>query len=210
MRKKVRFFISILFGVVLLINMTGCASITKGTSQSITINTEPTGAVCTLSREGIDIAVVNPTPGSVTVDKDKDTITVLCKKDKYQNSAEALSSKVHGMTFGNILLGGVIGLAIDAGSGAMHHYQPMLTLIMVPSEFNSLSAKDEYFENMKSDYIERYSQNMTRINNKCNAIREEDTNAKSNCEKQLELAEVTKEENLTEIEKKRDSTKIVF
>ena len=54
----------------------GCATLTKGGSQTVTVDTDPSGAVCSLSREGKPVAVVNPTPGSVQVEKAKGTIAI--------------------------------------------------------------------------------------------------------------------------------------
>jgi hypothetical protein len=38
------------------------------------------------------------------------------------------------MSFGNILIGGVIGAAVDAGSGAMHHYPPPIVVVLPKAE----------------------------------------------------------------------------
>ena len=35
---------------------TGCATLTKGSNQTITVSTEPSGAICTLSRDGRIVA----------------------------------------------------------------------------------------------------------------------------------------------------------
>lgn len=60
--------------VAVLSTLAACASIVEGTDQSVTINTDPTGAKCELVRGGQTVAVVNPTPGTVQVDKSKDHI----------------------------------------------------------------------------------------------------------------------------------------
>jgi hypothetical protein len=39
---------------------------------------------------------------------------------------------MEGMTAGNIILGGVIGLGVDAASGAMNKYTPEIQVIMTP------------------------------------------------------------------------------
>src|SRR3546814_15893800 len=83
----------------------GCATITKGSDQSVTVLTDPNGAQCTFDRDGMTLAVVNPTPGTVQIEKSKDTITVRCKKEGFFETAETLDSEVQGMTFGNILFG---------------------------------------------------------------------------------------------------------
>lgn len=208
MRKRFRVLIIIVFGFIILVNISGCASIAKGTSQYITVNTNPSGATCKLLREEKTIAIVHPTPGKVVIDKDKDTINVVCKKDEYQDSAVVIPAKFQGMTFGNILIGGLIGLAVDAGSGAMHHYQPMLTITMIPESFNSISERDDFFDKLKSDYLAEYSENIKRINNRCDMIQDEKEYDKNNCRKQLKVAEANKDKHLSEIDRKRELTKV--
>src|SRR4051812_10109461 len=113
----------------------GCASIVEGTDQSVTVQTSPSGASCELKRDGTVIGVVNPTPGTITVDKSKNDIAVICKKDGYQDGSGAFSSEFQGMTFGNLLFGGIIGVAVDASSGAMHEYPASVTVVMAPNSF---------------------------------------------------------------------------
>ncbi len=205
---------NILIGIVFIVNLMGCATVTKGTSQSITINTKPIGALCTLSREGENIAIVNPTPGNVTVEKDKDNISVLCEKDGYQETPDILSSKVQGMTFGNILLGGVIGAAVDAGSGAMHQYQSMLTITLIPEKFASFEERDEFFNKMKTDYVLEYEKVIERINSKCSNFHDmtsgeyNNPQAQDSCDEPLRAAEEKKKIKLAEIEEKRSQSVI--
>ena len=89
---------------ILAISLVGllgaCASIVEGTDQSITVSSDPTEALCELTRDGKLVGVVNPTPGTVLVDKSKDDITVECSKEDYQNGVGVLSSSFEGMTVG--------------------------------------------------------------------------------------------------------------
>ena len=43
----------------------GCATLVKGSSQGVTVKTEPPGAICELSKKGKTIGIVNPTPGTI-------------------------------------------------------------------------------------------------------------------------------------------------
>src|SRR3546814_17704285 len=88
------------------------------------------------------LAVVNPTPGTVQIEKSKDTITVRCKKEGFFETAETLDSEVQGMTFGNILFGGIIGVAVDASSGAMNQYPSSVTIALVPESFTSTKRSE--------------------------------------------------------------------
>jgi hypothetical protein len=112
----------------------GCSSIIEGTSQEITINTNPAGASCALMREGQPIGSVNPTPGTVLVKKTKYDITVVCDRPGFEQATYLNHSGAAGATVGNIILGGGIGWAIDSASGADNKYDSPVNLTMVPKQ----------------------------------------------------------------------------
>jgi hypothetical protein len=98
------------------------ATIVKGTTQPVTINTEPTGAACNVVRDGGTIGVVDPTPGTVQIAKIHRPLYVNCKKSGYEEISQQVHSQFQAMTLGNILIGGIIGFGVDAISGAMYEY----------------------------------------------------------------------------------------
>jgi len=118
----------------LLLTINGCASIIEGTSQTITLNTNPPGADCALTREGVVIGRVAPTPGSVVIQKTKHDITITCAKEGYQDATYLNHSGAAGATFGNIVLGGGIGWAIDSASGADNKYDSPVNITLVPMQ----------------------------------------------------------------------------
>lgn len=109
----------------------GCATITTGTSQSISVLTAPPGAVCELKRRDTIVGVVNPTPGSVTVGKSGSDIGVSCTRADHLPAAATVRSRFQPATLGNILLGGVVGLVVDASTGASGRYPDSVSLILV-------------------------------------------------------------------------------
>jgi len=181
-------------GLVATGSLTGCATLVKGSTQSVLVNTDPQGATCSLTREGKQIAVVNPTPGTITVDKSRKAVAVSCNKSGYQESAGTITSQFQAMTFGNILFGGLIGVAIDAGSGAMNNYEPSVTLTLIPSSFGSDAQRDAFFENMKAQLTTQSDQVVERIKKKCSG---------SACDAQLKAAASARQAKLAEIETKR-------
>lgn len=108
----------------------GCASISEGTKQTVTIITDPSGATCNISQGGNLIAIVNPTPGSTTVPKSKYDLIINCKRDGYGSGVGVLRSETDGATAGNLLLGGVVGLAVDASTGAINRYPNIASIIL--------------------------------------------------------------------------------
>ena len=115
---------------VLALGLGGCATIVEGTSQNVSISTQPPGAACTVSRQGQQIAAVISTPGNVKVDKSKNDLVVTCTKEGYQPSTGVYSSTFNGTTFGNIILGGVAGAVIDASTGASYNYPQQVSIAM--------------------------------------------------------------------------------
>ncbi len=120
-------------GVVLLaLGLTNCASIIDGTTQEIVINTNPTDARCVLNRQGVSIGTVEQTPGGVTIQKTKEDITVVCDKEGYQTATHLSNSGIQGSTWGNIVLGGGVGWAIDSARGADNYYETPVNITLLP------------------------------------------------------------------------------
>ncbi|WP_350333933.1 translation initiation factor 2 [Coralliovum pocilloporae] len=116
----------------MVLTLAGCASITRGTTQQITISSNPAGAQCTVDQNGTRIADIPSTPQIITVSKSKHDLNLTCNKDGYQTAIHQIPSDVEAMTAGNLIFGGVVGLAIDAGSGAINKYDANVTVTLVP------------------------------------------------------------------------------
>ena len=121
-----------LFVVALFGSLGACSTLVEGTSQSIQVNTVPTNAKCDLFRNGAVIGTIQPTPGSVLVKKTKENIMVKCEKDGYQQGSFNNKSDFAGATAGNLILGGIVGIAIDAASGAANKYDGEVTITLQP------------------------------------------------------------------------------
>ncbi len=106
---------------------------TKGTTQQLTVNTAPQGADCVLTRQGARIAQVNPTPGTIEISKSRHDIHVRCERAGYPVAQGTLGSELEAMTFGNILIGGLVGVAVDVGTGAANKYEKSITIPLDPS-----------------------------------------------------------------------------
>lgn len=126
-----------LCGLVLLFvlfSQTGCATILSGKSQTLTVETNPPGARCELLREGRIIGSVDSTPGALTVEKTKYDLSILCRKEGFVESKGFAESGTEGATFGNIILGGGIGWAIDSAAGADNKYPELITVNLAAAE----------------------------------------------------------------------------
>jgi len=68
------------------------------------------------------------TPGSVTVHRSYDDMNVTCSKAGYIANAGSVPSGTKGMAFGNLLFGGLIGAAVDMGTGSAYDYPSPITV----------------------------------------------------------------------------------
>ncbi|MDP9195655.1 MAG: hypothetical protein M3O22_02630 [Pseudomonadota bacterium] len=110
--------------------LSACSTIVEGRSQQLYVNTNPAGAECDLTRQGMSIGRVNPTPGAIMVEKTKHDITVTCKKSGYQTATYINKSDVAGATVGNVILGGGIGWAIDSATGSDNKYETPMNITL--------------------------------------------------------------------------------
>jgi len=99
-----------------------CATVTRDSSQKFNIETTPTAANVELSTGQ---ACVSPCNLKL---KRKNGFTVTAKKEGYEPAKAVVDSRVRGGGVaggaGNILLGGLVGIAVDASSGAMNDLTP--------------------------------------------------------------------------------------
>ena len=117
--------------LALTLALVGCATITKGTTQTIAVDTPGVpGATCTIQTPSGPRGVV--TPGNVTLDKQSAALPITCTKECYVMGSSMIPSGTESMAAGNVLLGGVVGLGVDAASGAMNKYPDMFTVAMTP------------------------------------------------------------------------------
>lgn len=154
---------------LLVLSVGACSSIVEGSTQTITVVTDPPGANCTLNRAGQVIGVANPTPASVVIDKSKNDISVLCEMDEHFDGASSVESEFAGATLGNILLGGGIGVAIDAASGAMNKYPTSVTVAMVPKSFTDTVARDAFFDRQIARVSDDAAAELKKIDSECDS-----------------------------------------
>ncbi|WP_020178710.1 PEGA domain-containing protein [Methylopila sp. M107] len=112
--------------------LAGCASITRGTTEQITVNTEPQGAAVRTSMNHACPA----TPCTFQVGR-KDEFVVTASKPGYRDASVPVKTKVAGRGAagfaGNLLVGGVIGMGVDAATGAtLEHYPSPVVIALEP------------------------------------------------------------------------------
>jgi hypothetical protein len=113
--------------------LSGCASIIEGSSQQIAVNTNPPAAQCDFIREGAQLAQIPQAPGSVTVKKTREDIAIQCQRPGYETASYVNKSGLEPWFFGNVLIGGLIGMGVDWATGAYNEYDEQVNLTLHPS-----------------------------------------------------------------------------
>jgi hypothetical protein len=117
--------------------LSGCVSVFEGTSQDISVVTNPTGAHCAFKRDdGKDMGSVEATPAKLTVRKSKYDITITCKKAGYQDAAyinhSGTSATIAANVAVDILLTAGISSIVDSANGADNKYDSVVNITMIP------------------------------------------------------------------------------
>lgn len=98
--------------------MAACATLIHGPEQDLAINSTPAGASITIDGEQL-----GETPAVVRLARSREHYLQL-DLPGYLPYQMKLSRTTSGWVWGNIVFGGVIGVVIDASSGAMYRLKP--------------------------------------------------------------------------------------
>ena len=101
----------------------GCATIIKGTSQDISIQSNPSGAKVTVKTTGGVEVWSGVTPASAKLSKKKEYV-VTVQLNGYKDATVQVTQSFEAWTIGNLFCGSVIGLIVDAVGGAMWKLEP--------------------------------------------------------------------------------------
>jgi hypothetical protein len=110
-----------------------CATITRGTTTAFVVETIPSGAQVSLSTG----EVCNATPCTFARISREAEFSVTVSKGGYETTTHAVTHRTAGAggagMAGNVILGGIIGAAVDANSGATQDLVPNpLTVHLTP------------------------------------------------------------------------------
>jgi hypothetical protein len=116
---------------LILLVLAGCATILDGTTQTVAIQSIPSGAACHLQSPNGQWDVT--TPAVVTVQKSGGAINVTCRGPDGSAGSGTITSSMSGAVVANALLGGIVGGGVDVIDGAAYRYQPAITVNLVPA-----------------------------------------------------------------------------
>lgn len=120
--------------------LTSCATITRGVHEKLSVTSDPSGANVTLStgEKGV-------TPAKFVKERRTENFTVTVSKPGYTSQTVKVESKFGGTgggaMAGNLLLGGAIGMGVDAGTGAYKSLYPNPVAVhLVPTSTSKSKA----------------------------------------------------------------------
>ena len=117
----------ILAAVCVMMSMNSCATIFSGSRKNVAITSSPSGARVYVNGQDKNVT----TPAQVKVKK-KAEVNYEFKKEGYEDAKYVDHSKFDAMFLGNILLGGIPGMAVDLATGAYHRISPNIHANMTP------------------------------------------------------------------------------
>lgn len=126
-----------------LLFFTSCATITRGVHEKLKVVSDPSGANVILSTGEKAI-----TPATFVEKRRRDAFTVTISKPGYTTQTVTVVSKAGGTGVsamaGNVLLGGAIGLGVDAGTGAYNSLYPNpISVQLVPTSKSKTSKRSK-------------------------------------------------------------------
>ncbi|MEE4083177.1 hypothetical protein [Pseudomonas viridiflava] len=126
--------------------VTGCASIVSDSKYPVAVTSSPSGAAYEIFNEsGISVRS-GVTPDEVTLRAgagyfDGEKYTVTYRKDGYTSSTQTLESGIDGWYWGNIVIGGLIGmLIVDPATGAMYTLPEKINSTLTVAPVSAISA----------------------------------------------------------------------
>lgn len=129
--------------------LAGCATVVSDSSYPLAVNSNPDGAYFTVTnRDGIEVNR-GTTPESVELKAGggyfkAQTYTIVLSKEGFEDQTVSVRSTMDGWYWGNILIGGLVGmLIIDPITGAMYKLPETVHVNMDGSEVDWAEIEEE-------------------------------------------------------------------
>lgn len=109
---------------VLALLAVNCSTIVHQTTQQIQVKSDPPGAAVTVACGEVHNDPKATTPTAVTVHRKPNFCQISLVKEGFAREDVQIGKSMSGLYLGNILIGGIIGLIVDAANGAMWNRTP--------------------------------------------------------------------------------------
>ena len=111
--------LTVLLSLSIALSTTSCASIITGTKDKITFSSTPEGVK--VFHKGVEKCT---TPCTAEISRSLGKQTVTFSKEGFTSKEVKLTKNFNAVSLVNILIGGVIGIGIDAATGSLTKYSP--------------------------------------------------------------------------------------
>lgn len=126
----------------------GCATIFNGSNKPVSIQTNPVGAEFTITNRDGHVISSGHTPQQVTLNNGsgyfkKGIYKIKVSKAGYEDASADLTPSLTGWYWGNILLGGLLGMVIvDPATGSMYKLPDETLIPMRKLEGSDIASTD--------------------------------------------------------------------
>lgn len=125
------------FIVALSFVLSGCATVFEGTTQEISIVTNPSGAACEFDRQGMQVGTIANTPGTANIRKSKYDLTVRCTKPGYQEGQylnhSGTTATIAANVAADLILTAGLSSIVDSADGADNKYDSVVNMTLLPA-----------------------------------------------------------------------------
>jgi hypothetical protein len=108
-------------GCLIAILTMNCGSIVHQTTQQVRVNSNPPGAAVTVECGDVNNDPKLLTPAVVTLHRKPSHCGIKLNKDGFAETELKFGKQMSPWYLGNVLIGGLVGLIVDAANGAMWH-----------------------------------------------------------------------------------------
>jgi hypothetical protein len=135
---NLKFAAPLLLLVLGVLLTSGCATVTRGTTEQLQIQSDPSGATVRLSNGFTGI-----TPATFTIPRKGDLVVTLTKEGYDPVDIPVTTGLAGAGTagfLGNVLIGGIIGGGVDIATGATLSHSPNPVTVTLKRSVNTESA----------------------------------------------------------------------
>lgn len=112
--------------------LSACSTIINGTNQGVNFTTgEAQGAKCLVTggSKG-DVNTSFTSPADLQIPRSKKSLQIECNKPGYQTTTKTVAGTLEGTVIGNVIVGGLPGLGVDAIAGSLYRYPDTIDIDM--------------------------------------------------------------------------------
>jgi hypothetical protein len=110
--------------LILVLFTVNCSTIVHQTTQQVKVDSEPAGAAVTVSCGDVFNDPKLTTPAVVTLHRKPAYCSLKLNKEGYAEKEVKFAKTMSPLYLGNVLIGGIVGLIVDAANGAMWNRTP--------------------------------------------------------------------------------------